>query len=97
MGLGTSEDLVGLNSTGFTVAQTISKNGVRLSAARAFLWPHRYRKNLHVALNALATKINTKVISKKSVKADGITFIMVSRLLIMLLEFLRMQFRNLHE
>jgi len=97
MGLGTSEDLVGLNSTGFTVAQTISKNGVRLSAARAYLWPHRNRKNLHVALNALATKVNTKVISKviskKSLKADGITFIMVSRLLLMpliVLEFLRM-------
>jgi len=82
MGLGTSEDLVGPNSTGFTVAQTISKNGVRLSAARAYLWPHRNRKNLHVALNALATKVNTKITLKKSLKADGITFIMVSRLLL---------------
>ncbi|TGZ54850.1 Uncharacterized protein DBV15_01942 [Temnothorax longispinosus] len=78
VGLGTTEDLVGENIKGFTVAQTISNNGVRLSTARAFLWPHRNRKNLHVALNAMATKVNTKKILSK-VKADGITFIMNGR------------------
>ncbi|KAG5319132.1 DHGL dehydrogenase, partial [Acromyrmex heyeri] len=77
-GLGVSEDLVGQNITGFTVAQTISRNGVRLSAARAYLWPNRNRKNLHVALNAIVTKVNTmKSLSK--VKAVGITFIMNGR------------------
>lgn len=77
VGLGVSEDLVGPNITGFTVAQTISKNGVRLSAARAYLWPNRKRKNLHVAMNATATKIITRKIFSK-VRAEGITFIMVS-------------------
>lgn len=77
VGLGVSEDLVGQNITGFTVAQTISKNGVRISASRVFLWPHRNRKNLHVAVNAMATKVTTKKIFSK-VTAEGITFIMVS-------------------
>lgn len=89
-GLGVTEDLVGQNITGFTVAQTISRNGVRLSAARAYLWPHRNRQNLHVALNATVTKVNTKKIFSK-VKAKGITFIMVSWPSIFL-EFLQAQF-----
>ncbi|XP_018357886.1 PREDICTED: glucose dehydrogenase [FAD, quinone]-like isoform X1 [Trachymyrmex cornetzi] len=77
-GLGVSEDLVGQNITGFTVAQTISRNGVRLSAARAYLWPNRNRKNLHVALNAIVTKVNT-MRSLSKVKTVGITFIMNGR------------------
>ncbi|XP_011170785.2 glucose dehydrogenase [FAD, quinone] [Solenopsis invicta] len=77
-GLGVSEDLVGQNITGFTVAQTISKSGVRLSAARAYLWPYANRPNLDVALNAIVTKINTKKICSK-VKTEGITFIMNGR------------------
>ncbi|KAL6256462.1 hypothetical protein P5V15_012575 [Pogonomyrmex californicus] len=76
--LGVSEDLVGQNITGFTVAQTISESGVRRSAARAYLWPHRSRKNLHVALNATATKVITKKILSK-VTAEGITLIMNGR------------------
>ncbi|XP_043515900.1 glucose dehydrogenase [FAD, quinone]-like [Frieseomelitta varia] len=43
--------------TGFTVAQTMSKNGVRQSSAAAFLRPFRYRRNLQVVLNATATRI----------------------------------------
>ncbi|CAK9809025.1 Glucose dehydrogenase [FAD, quinone] [Anthophora plagiata] len=52
-----SEDLNGDQFTGFTVAQMMSKNGVRQSAATAFLRPIRYRRNLQVALNATVTKI----------------------------------------
>ncbi|XP_078033752.1 glucose dehydrogenase [FAD, quinone] isoform X2 [Augochlora pura] len=52
-----SEDLNGDQYTGFTVAQTMNKNGVRQSASTAFLQPFRYRRNLQVALNATATKI----------------------------------------
>ncbi|XP_018046200.1 PREDICTED: glucose dehydrogenase [FAD, quinone]-like [Atta colombica] len=52
-----SEDLNGDQFTGFTVAQTTSKNGVRISSASAFLRPHRNRRNLHISLNATATKI----------------------------------------
>ncbi|EZA60260.1 hypothetical protein DMN91_010530 [Ooceraea biroi] len=78
VGLGTTADLVGPKITGFTVAQTISKNGVRLSTPRAFLWPVRHRKNLHIALNATATKVNTRKLGSK-VKAEGITVLMNGR------------------
>lgn len=76
VGLGITEDLVGPNITGFTVAQTISRNGVRLSASRAFLWPNRNRPNLHIALNATATKIQTRRVNSK-VTASGLSFTMV--------------------
>ncbi|XP_029177669.1 glucose dehydrogenase [FAD, quinone]-like [Nylanderia fulva] len=52
-----SEDLNGHQITGFSVAQTNSKNGVRVSSAAAFLRPFRHRRNLQIALNATATKI----------------------------------------
>ncbi|XP_036151344.1 glucose dehydrogenase [FAD, quinone]-like isoform X1 [Monomorium pharaonis] len=52
-----SEDLNGDQFTGFSVAQTTSKSGVRVSSASAFLRPVRHRRNLHVSLNAVATKI----------------------------------------
>jgi len=79
IGLGTTQDLVGPNMTGFTIAQTISRNGVRLSAPRAFLWPVRNRGNLHIALKAIATKVTTKS-NDLEVQADGIIMTMVSRL-----------------
>ncbi|XP_029177665.1 glucose dehydrogenase [FAD, quinone]-like [Nylanderia fulva] len=75
---GITNDLVGDKITGFAIAQTISKNGVRLSAPRAFLWPNRNRKNLFVALNATATKIRTTG-SGTNLKATGITFTMNGR------------------
>ncbi|XP_015585224.1 glucose dehydrogenase [FAD, quinone] [Cephus cinctus] len=56
-GYGVTEDLVGDKITGFTVAQTNSKDGVRVSSAAAFLRPHKNRTNLHTALYATATKI----------------------------------------
>lgn len=52
-----SEDLNGDRFTGFTVSQTNSRDGVRVSSASAFLRPVRHRRNLHVVLNATATKI----------------------------------------
>ncbi|XP_072748068.1 glucose dehydrogenase [FAD, quinone] isoform X2 [Anoplolepis gracilipes] len=73
--LGVTEDFVGPNPIGFTVAQTISKNGVRLSSPRAYLWPHRNRPNLHIALNATATKVNTKKVGS-TVTATGIDLFM---------------------
>ncbi|XP_012285425.1 glucose dehydrogenase [FAD, quinone] [Orussus abietinus] len=63
------EDLIGDEITGFTVAQTISKNGVRVSSAASYLRPNRFRPNLHVALNATATKI---LFTEK--KATGVQF-----------------------
>ncbi|XP_031774102.1 glucose dehydrogenase [FAD, quinone] [Apis florea] len=58
-GFGVSEDLSGDQINGFTVAQTISKNGVRVSSARAFITPFEHRKNLHVIVNATVTKVRT--------------------------------------
>ncbi|XP_076638656.1 glucose dehydrogenase [FAD, quinone] [Colletes latitarsis] len=59
-GFGLTEDMVGKNLTGFTVAQTMSKDGVRLSVPSAFIRPVAHRKNLHVCLNCMVTKILTK-------------------------------------
>ncbi|XP_050464030.1 glucose dehydrogenase [FAD, quinone]-like isoform X1 [Cataglyphis hispanica] len=64
-----SEDLNGDQFTGFSVAQTNSKNGVRVSTAAAFLRPIRHRRNLNIALNATATKIIVE-----NQKAVGVQF-----------------------
>lgn len=57
-------DLNGANTTGFMIAQTTSKNGVRMSSARAFVRPAQKRKNFHVMVNSTVTKVlidpNTK-------------------------------------
>ncbi|XP_015513391.1 glucose dehydrogenase [FAD, quinone] [Neodiprion pinetum] len=50
-------DLNGRSHTGFTIAQTTSRNGSRLSTARAFLRPARNRRNLHIMLNSTATRV----------------------------------------
>ncbi|XP_012266950.1 glucose dehydrogenase [FAD, quinone] isoform X2 [Athalia rosae] len=50
-------DLNGRSHTGFAIAQTTSRNGSRLSTARAFLRPARGRRNLHVMLNSTVTRI----------------------------------------
>lgn len=67
-GYGVTEDLVGDKITGFTVAQTISKNGVRQSAATSFLRPFRDRDNLHVITNTLATRI--RVLNKRALGVE---------------------------
>jgi len=79
-----SEDLNGDQFTGFTVAQTTSKNGVRVSSASAFLRPIRLRRNLHISLNATATKI---IIEND--KAVGVQFYQVSILFYILLTWHR--------
>lgn len=58
-GFGVIEDLAGPKLTGFTVAQTISENGVRQSSVRSFITPVAHRPNLHVAVNATVTKVTT--------------------------------------
>lgn len=72
-GYGTTDDMVGDKILGFTVAQTMSKNGVRQSSASAYLRPFRERKNLDIVLNATATKILTK-----KQKVIGVEFVVVS-------------------
>lgn len=72
--MGVTEDLVGEKITGFTVAQTLSKNGVRQSTAAAYLRPYRNNKNLHVVLNATVQKVH---LAGKT--AVGVTFKMVRK------------------
>ncbi|CAH2051585.1 unnamed protein product, partial [Iphiclides podalirius] len=50
-------DVNGARHTGFAIAQTTNRNGSRLSTARAFLRPAANRPNLHVMLNATATRV----------------------------------------
>lgn len=51
------QDLNGANNTGFMIAQTTSKNGIRYSSARAFLRPASKRPNLHILVNTTASKV----------------------------------------
>ncbi|KAJ8676427.1 hypothetical protein QAD02_012214 [Eretmocerus hayati] len=63
-------DLNGRSHTGFMIAQTTSRNGSRLSTARAFLRPARNRRNLHVMLNSTVTRI----LFDRNKKAVGVEF-----------------------
>jgi choline dehydrogenase len=58
VGLPFNPDFNGEMQEGAGTYQLTTRNGQRLSAARAFLWPTRKRKNLRVEKNALATRIN---------------------------------------
>lgn len=81
-GFGVSEDLSGDRINGFTVAQTISRNGVRLSSARAFITPFENRSNLHVIVNASVTKVRT--LNKR---ATGVNVLIVRNIRLILLDF----------
>lgn len=50
-------DINGAKRTQFTVFQSTTKNGVRMSAARSFLRPVRHRPNLHILLNSTVTRV----------------------------------------
>ncbi|XP_046482458.1 glucose dehydrogenase [FAD, quinone]-like [Neodiprion pinetum] len=52
-----SQDLNGDVLSGFAMAQTTSKNGVRRSSAASYLRPSRNRENLHVSLNSTVTRV----------------------------------------
>lgn len=67
-GYGVTPDMVGDQITGFTIAQTISKNGVRQSSCSSFIKPFRDRKNLHVITNALATRI--RILNRKALGVE---------------------------
>ncbi|CAG9763950.1 unnamed protein product [Ceutorhynchus assimilis] len=57
IGQNVSDDLNGRQVTGFAIAQSNTRNGVRLSSAKAYLRPQRLNPNFHVMLNSTATKI----------------------------------------
>lgn len=66
----------GENQIAFSISQTTSKHGVRFSSARSFLRPVKNRKNLHILLSTLVTKVLIDIETKKAygveiVKEDG--------------------------
>jgi choline dehydrogenase len=58
LGLPFNPDFNGATQEGVGSYQLTTRRGQRLSAARAFLWPARKRKNLRVETSALVTRIN---------------------------------------
>ncbi|HVO03181.1 MAG TPA: GMC family oxidoreductase N-terminal domain-containing protein [Candidatus Cybelea sp.] len=56
-GLAFNPDLNGATQEGVGTYQITTRNGFRLSSARAYLWPALWRPNLAVRTNALATRI----------------------------------------
>ncbi|XP_053985405.1 glucose dehydrogenase [FAD, quinone]-like [Hylaeus volcanicus] len=81
VGFGVTEDMTGDKITGFTVAQTISRNGVRLSSVSAFIRPVSNRPNLDVATNAMVTKIitNGKTAIGVELIMNGLTYIVTAQ------------------
>jgi choline dehydrogenase len=57
VGLPFNPDFNGETQEGTGIYQLTTRNGQRLSAARAFLWPAAKRKNLRVETNAHATRV----------------------------------------
>lgn len=69
-------DLNGASNNGFMIAQTTSRNGSRLSNAKAFLRPIKDRPNLHFLLNTTVSKILINTTTKEAygievMKHDG--------------------------
>jgi len=65
-------DLNGMSHTGFAIAQTTSRNGSRLSCAKAFLRPVKDRQNLHIMLNATVAKV---LVNETTKEAYGVVII----------------------
>lgn len=59
-----SHDINGQRQMGIMVPQGTIRNGSRCSTAKAFLRPARLRKNLHVILNTLVTRIDINNVTK---------------------------------
>ncbi|XP_060857130.1 glucose dehydrogenase [FAD, quinone]-like [Metopolophium dirhodum] len=57
-------DINGQRQMGFMVPQGTIRNGSRCSTAMAFLRPARLRRNLHVTLNTLVTRIDINPVTK---------------------------------
>ncbi|VEN52741.1 unnamed protein product [Callosobruchus maculatus] len=73
-----TNDLNGRDFSGFTIAQANTRNGVRLSSARAYLRPNRNNPNLHVMLNSTATRILVKQTGNQKV-VQGVEFLYKGR------------------
>src|SRR6266487_80894 len=56
IGLKRTQDFNGTDQEGVGLYQITARNGLRMSAARAYLWPAMNRANLHVETHAHATR-----------------------------------------
>jgi choline dehydrogenase len=56
-GLARNDDFNGVTQEGAGTYHVTIKNGMRMSAARAYLWPIRKRSNLHIETHAQASRI----------------------------------------
>ncbi|KAL9878214.1 glucose dehydrogenase [FAD, quinone] [Glossina fuscipes fuscipes] len=66
-----NRDINGEVQTGFMITQSTIRRGSRCSTGKAFIRPVRLRKNLHVLLNAQATRI----IVNKSKRVTGVEYV----------------------
>ncbi|KAH1001172.1 hypothetical protein HUJ04_013419 [Dendroctonus ponderosae] len=57
IGQNVTDDLNGEKYMGFSIAQSNTRHGVRLSSARAYVRPQRNNPNFHLMLNSTASKI----------------------------------------
>lgn len=67
-----NRDINGEKQTGFMIAQGTIRRGSRCSTAKAFIRPARLRKNLHISMNSMVTKIMIDPVSKI---AFGVEFV----------------------
>lgn len=63
----------GAAHTGFMIAQTTTRNGSRLSTAKAFVRPVISRPNLHILLNTTVTRVIVDPASKVAVGVEFLT------------------------
>ncbi|XP_063218648.1 glucose dehydrogenase [FAD, quinone]-like [Bacillus rossius redtenbacheri] len=71
MGYDTYGDLNGKNQLGFTIAQATTRDGLRLSLSRAYLHPILHRKNLHINMFSMVTKV---LVDKEKKMALGVEY-----------------------
>lgn len=71
LGYPTFIDYNGRSQRGFSLLQTNQINGERLSTNRAYLWPAKGRKNLHVSMNSFVNKVIIDPVTKT---ARGVEF-----------------------
>lgn len=59
-----NRDINGETQTGFMIAQGTIRRGSRCSTGKAFLRPIRLRKNLHITMNSLVTRVLIDPVTK---------------------------------
>ncbi|KAJ8949205.1 hypothetical protein NQ318_021698 [Aromia moschata] len=65
-------DVNGLHHAGFAIAQTTNRNGSRLSTAKAFLRPFKRRKNLHIQMGTIVSRVLINSVTKQAYGVETI-------------------------